>query len=293
MSCHRILVPTDFSETSQRAASVAFELARQLAAEVHLLHVRILLDDPHLNDEQQQELLSLLSRSDEQTRMALRPRAEHASQVVAHSHLVRGVSAAEAISESCTSLACDLVVMGTHGRRGLQHLLIGSVAEEVVRTAPAPVLTVRLDAITDHQIRQILVPHDFSQHSEVALAEAARWAALLGARLSLLHVVEPLVYPELYAVDLLPERIRQRVEERAGEAMAAAADELPVAATATVCSGPAAETIVEAARQGGHDLVVMGTRGLAAIQHLLLGSVAEHVVRTCPVPVLTIRKPTG
>ncbi len=291
MACRSILVPTDFSETSQRAVSLAFALARRIAAQVHLLHVRILVDDRHLDDEQQQELRSLLEQSDEQTREALRPFEDEAPYLEIHRNLVRGVSAAEAITESCTSLRCDLVVMGTHGRRGLQHLLIGSVAEEVVRSSPVPVLTVRPDAASaGSRIRNILVPHDFSDHSAKALALAVGWAETLQARLTLLHVVEPLVYPELYAVDLLPESVRLRVEERAAAALANAAEHLTgVQTRTTVAFGHAAETIVGTAREG-HDLVVMGTRGLSTIEHLLLGSVAEQVVRTCPTPVLTVRQ---
>ncbi len=288
----RILVASDFSPASERAQAFAVGLARVFAAELHLLHVRVLLEDPHLEEGQQVELQRLLTASDDQRRHAL-TMPQPAADVAVQTHLIRGVSAAEAIVQTCSDLGCDLIVMGTHGRRGLSHLLLGSVAEKVVRTAPAPVLTVRPDAALPQQaVQRILVPHDFSEHSDQAVRVAAAWAVRLGASVTALHAVEPVVYPEFYAVDLLPDEMIRRLTERSEEALTKTAETL-LAGVASVRTevrvGRAGDAIVAEARPESHDLVIMGTRGLSALEHLLIGSVAETVLRRCAVPLLAVR----
>jgi nucleotide-binding universal stress UspA family protein len=286
-----ILVATDFSPTGDRAQSVALDLAGRLGAELHVLHVRVLLDDPHLDQEHQVFLQRFMEQTDHLKREDLQAPAAGA-HIKVHTHLVRGVSAADAIVETCADLDAGLIVMGTHGRRGLTHLLLGSVAERVVRTAPVPVLTVRPDAAFPAAgIRRILAPFDFSDYGREALRTAAAWARKLGAGVTVMHAVEPVVYPEFYAVDLLPEDMIGRLKTRSETALREAAAELlpGVDTTAVVRVGRAADSIVGEAVPEAFDLVVMGTRGLSAIEHLLLGSVAESVLRRCRLPLLAVR----
>jgi nucleotide-binding universal stress UspA family protein len=181
--------------------------------------------------------------------------------------------------------------MGTHGRRGLSHLLLGSVAERVVRTSTVPVLTVRLSAdIELPEVPQILVPHDFSEASAAAVQRAAVWADALGAEITLLHVVEPVVYPEFYSVDVLSDDLMERLVERSERALRAAADDVlgGVRARVEVEVGRAADTIVDHADPERFDAVVMATRGLSGLEQVLLGSVAESVLRRCKVPLLAV-----
>ncbi len=288
----RILVPTDFSPT----AGVALDLARQLAvafgAEVHLLHVRILLDDPNQEEELQAELERLMNRSDQRTRELLGRTRDTVTEVVVHPHLVRGIAPAESVVEAVGDLGCDLVVMGTHGRRGLKHLLMGSVAEEVTRTSPVPVLTVRSDSTAEPASpKRILVPLDFSETSMAAVTTAAVWARALHASVTLLHVVEPVVYPEFYAVDLMPEDVMDRIRERSAQALdrIAAENLADIETSVRVAVGRAPEVILEEAGRGGHDLVILASRGLSPLEHLLLGSVADGVIRRSTAPVLTVR----
>ena len=286
-----ILVATDFSANADHALDFACRLAGVFGAEVHLVHVRILLEGRQQSQELQRELERLDATHDRQTEDAL---AKHANQrrVGVHTHLVRGLSVSESLLESALDLQCDLMVMGTHGRRGLRHLLLGSVAEEIVRTATVPVITVRESADTEERSAgTILVCHDFSERSEAAVGMAREWALALGAEVHLLHVVEPVVYPEFYAVDVMPDEVLHRIEERSVEAMeAAAAVQLQgVVHTLEVVTGRAVDAILDAADPARFDLVIMGTRGLSGLQHLLLGSVAEGVVRRSRIPVLTVR----
>ena len=123
----RILVPTDFSPLSTLALDHAVALASLCRASIHLLHVRS--DAKHDVDGDEAGLAVLASRC-------------QGEGIVVTSQVCAGEPAA-AIIQAATDRAVDLIVLGTHGRHGLAHLMLGSVAEAVVRTAPCPVLTVR------------------------------------------------------------------------------------------------------------------------------------------------------
>ena len=286
-----ILAATDFSDTADRAVALARDLARRFAAELHLLHVVVLLDDAHLEGEHRDELERLITTGEKARRTILEGATRESPGVTAKPHLVRGLAPDEVILESASEIGVDLIVMGTHGRRGLKHLLLGSVAEKVARERSAPVLTVRADAaINPEGISRILVPYDFSEASAHAARFAGLWARALGAEITLLHVVEPVVYPEFYSVDVVSDDLMGHLSERSEEALKKAAEELfsglPV--TTSVEVGRAADTIVHHADPQRFDLVIMSTRGLSALEHVILGSVAEAVLRRCRVPLVTI-----
>ncbi len=291
MTPRRILAATDFSETAERAQRAALSLARAFKADLHILHVRVLLDDPHLEEGDLVEIERLRGAADDQERDALRP-ADADSAVEVEVHLARGLDVTEVIRETCSELGCDLIVMGTHGRRGVGHLLLGSVAEKVIRTAPVPVMTVHRRArLPENGVHHILVAHDFSEQSAFAVRLAGSWARALGARVTLFHVIEPVVYPDFYAIDLLPGEMMARLRDRSGEALEATASELlqGVSFRTEVATGSAGESIVTAAARDDIDLVIIGTRGLSAVENLLLGSVAEAVMRKSPVPLVAVR----
>jgi nucleotide-binding universal stress UspA family protein len=140
---------------------------------------------------------------------------------------------------------------------------------------------------------KILVPVDFGLHSAEAMRRAVDVAGHYGASLTLIYVYEPLDYalPEGYAlytpehVGQLLDEFRERLRAAAGEVQAMGAQSV----AHEVLSGPAASEIVEFARARGMDLIVMGTHGRRGLSHLLMGSVAERVLRTAPCPVLTVK----
>ncbi len=136
-----ILAATDFSETAERAVTLALALARHLKADLHLLHDAVLVEDSTLDDGGRNQLEQLLATGEEARRRLLE-KSPGNHDVSVTPLLVRGINPDEVIVETASDLGCDLIVMGTHGRRGLSHLLLGSVAERVVRTSTAPVLTV-------------------------------------------------------------------------------------------------------------------------------------------------------
>ena len=284
-----ILTATDFSKPAERACNLARDLSRRFQAQLHLLHVVVIFEDPHLEEDHLHRLEELVASGNDARLRDLENGSEVQPGLDVTPHMVRGLAPAEVIVETASNLGCELIVMGTHGRRGLPHLLLGSVAERVVRTSTVPVLTVRSDADTKLEgTPKILVPHDFSEASAAAVRCAAVWADALGAEITLLHVVEPVVYPEFYSVDVLSDDLMERLVERSERALGTAAEDLLGKARTTVEVGRAANTIVDFADPERFDLVIMATRGLSAIEHALLGSVAESVLRRCRVPLLAV-----
>jgi len=143
--------------------------------------------------------------------------------------------------------------------------------------------------------RTILVPIDFSEHADLALETAIQLARDSGGRLQLLHAYEiPLGTIPPYGV-AIPDSLLTDVRDAAARRLAKAASKVEAAGVACetqVLHASPAEAIAEAARVCGADLIVMGTRGLTGLRHVLLGSVAERTVRLAPCPVLTVKHKT-
>ena len=144
--------------------------------------------------------------------------------------------------------------------------------------------------------RRLLVPHDFSEHSDAALRTAIELAGELEASIALLHVFQrPQAIFEPYGIlpiepDLaeIPEAARQRLQVELDKVLAAG-----VEGDARVSEGQPVDEILAQIEASGADLVVMGTHGLTGFSHALLGSVAERTVRQAPCPVLTVKAPAG
>jgi nucleotide-binding universal stress UspA family protein len=135
--------------------------------------------------------------------------------------------------------------------------------------------------------RRILVPHDFSQSADAALDLAVDLAAAQGARLEVLHVAEPFHPPSEVAAWLRDEQHIGSQLKRLEEVVAARIGRRRVSFRCKVVVGYPVDTILEAARDA--DLIVMATLGRSGLPHLLIGSVAERVVRHATKPVLTLR----
>ena len=145
-------------------------------------------------------------------------------------------------------------------------------------------------------IARILLPTDFSESSEWAIEYASSLAASLGARVHLVHVIEDQFHPpgpyDFYVPES-PER-RERDYQAARTRLLAISERLAaakIANTAEVRSGTAVDGIVSAAVDYGADLIVMSTHGRTGVQHLLMGSVAEQVIRRARCPVFAVRHP--
>jgi len=294
----KILFPTDFSRCANQALSRAWDLATFHEAELHMLHALVLHEgDPYspIHHVADVDGMAAQLRQNAWDQMDAIIKSYNPKKIKVVKAQERGISPAPAILNYGSDNDIDLVVMGTHGRRGLGHLFLGSVAEEVVRHAGCPVLTIReqKDPKPAEKVSHILVPIDFSKYATVALANAKELAAFYDAKLQLLHVIEETVHPAFYATgrlsifELLPD-IRDKSQQAMADLMQTTEGPSVPFDTAVV-EGRASHDIVEFAAQSGSDLIVISTHGLTGLEHLLLGSVAEKVARMAPCPVLTLK----
>jgi nucleotide-binding universal stress UspA family protein len=296
IAIRRILCPIDFSETADRAAAEASRMARWYRADVHALHVLPLMTeawaagfpvDPHTHE----------PRVPVDLRAHLEGRLQdaRASGVIVEAHLREGGAAAEILRYADES-AADLIVMGTHGRGGLGRLVLGSVAESVLRRSPCPVLTVghaTAPAAGDGPpFRRIVCAADFEPSFEPTLALALSLAAESGAELTLVHAVEPF-FQDVFAahthvsVEDYARFLRTQLEARLAEAIPREVLDWCQPRYDVRIGVPAAE-IVRAARERGADLIVMGLHdGRGAVDRWLFGSTTQEVLRHAECPVLT------
>jgi len=218
-----------------------------------------------------------------------------------HTHLnikheiVRGYSAPSAILGYINQHEFDLVVIGTHGRSGLEHFLIGSVAEKVVRYAPCPVLTIAQGATIKEQFKNILLPFDFSEHTMQALRTALELAQLNQAQLELFYVIDEDVHPALYSwgmksvLDIVPD-IKAKAEARMDEILKELKTPAEVTVKKTVVAGVPHKEISRYAEEGDFDLIIMASHGLVGLDRFLLGSTTERIIRSVHRPILTLKQ---
>lgn len=289
----RILCPVDTSEPSAEAGRQAIAFARWSGARVTALHVDepISLADPEL-----------LSRFMEERRNWMRLEFCEAFDAGIHVDLASrtGVPAQE-IVRYAAELPADLIVMGTHGVGGFQHLMLGSVAEKVLRRASCPVLTVPPRGVATSRLpfERVLCALDFSDCSLAALECAMATAMGSGASLTLAHVLEwPWEEPPAPNFDELPyaeatalRGYRHRREQDAlARLNALAPEELRDRCRTRVSHGRSHVEILRLAAEERADLIVLGVHGRNPVDMALFGSTTNQVVRRATCPVLTLRR---
>lgn len=283
---NRILFPTDGSECAEQARQHAFYLADRFEAALHVIHV----------DEREVELSDVIDIRESDVLADLHA-PQHTETAVSEprvqEHRIVHPSVAEGILSYASEHDTNLTVLGTHGRRGLRRLVLGSVAEEVVRQAPHPVMTVGRGAKPPEAFDggHLLVPVDFSEHQTRLLAHARELALAYGMHLTLLHVVEAEELPDVYDGYADPPdlgAITGRVEE-ALEDQADALRDRGLEASVEVRDGHVASQTLDAAETLDADLLAIATHGRAGIERMLMGSVAETVIRRAPCPVFTVK----
>lgn len=300
----RILHPTDFSDCARAALPHALELARRHDARLEVLYVApVFGDDPvrgafkatvdedafyrRLRDEADQRMKEMLDDFD----------LDGADVRRIHT---RGPSAGEVIVDYVEAEATDVVVLGTHGRRGVRRMLMGSVAHHVVQHVGCPAMTVSArgaDDIPDLPVRRILAPVDFSVHSINAVGYAQELAGAYEAEVVLVHVIDPVMNEQLQETGLkergtteeeLVERARKRLQWLSREVRGP--DGLSYAYHVVIGYPP--EQIDALAEEQDVDLIVMASHGLSGMKRFPMGSVTERIVTTAPCPVF-VTKPFG
>jgi nucleotide-binding universal stress UspA family protein len=181
--------------------------------------------------------------------------------------------------------------MGTHGRGGIKHAFLGSVAERALRTIDRPILAVKEDPETAAKpIAKILLAVDFSSHSDRAIEVAAGLAKRLSASVDVIHAFGlPADFnPYLSAAGVeLERRIEADVTTRL-EAIRERLEQGGIRAQVDFRQGRPEMVIADAAKRIGCQLIVMGTRGRSGLSHVVLGSVAERTLRAAPCSVLCV-----
>jgi nucleotide-binding universal stress UspA family protein len=291
---HRVLYATDLSPASEPAWHEARRLGRLLGAEVVLLHVvappPILPVEAYIPPQVYEDLLASARRDAEQRFDALLGSIA-GSGLKVRIRLEDG-RPAQRILEVATQEAADLLVVGTHGRQGLERFVLGSVADRMVRQATCPVLTVRSapGGGAGGEIRRICYATDFSPTARAAWPWVVALAGATGAQVDLVHVTfQPVADRHMSAetigrmADLLREQGRVEAE-RFLEKSTLARERVQV----HLPQGAPGEQIIHRAREQAADLVVMGTHGWSGVARWMLGSVAHHVIQAAPCPVLTV-----
>jgi nucleotide-binding universal stress UspA family protein len=294
----KILAPTDFSDESNVGVRHALQLAEKFGAALWLLHVieplpvmegmegfPLLPTRPELIKEARTKLQSLVERDAKKTLRL------HARVITAKPF--------HGIVTTAAEHGADLIVMSTHGYTGVNHALLGSTTERVVRHAPCPVLTVRVPtaesgtAAPPLKIGRLLVPIDFSELSKNALPLAVSFARTFGAEITLFNVTE--IYPidyllgrELMNHAITPlmmdaEAALQRMAENLN-------DKTGMKVSVIVRDGTPHKEICQLADEIHADMIILTTHGYTGLKHVWLGSTAERVVRHARCPVLAVRQ---
>jgi nucleotide-binding universal stress UspA family protein len=298
MNVDNVLIPTDFSACADHALTHALEVADRFDARLHILHVVNELDPDWYGIADAQERAVKLR---EQIREEARERLEEMApdrEIDTTISLQLSFDVADTIYEYVDEREIDLVVMGTHGRQGLDRLMLGNVAHKIVRHAPCPVMTVREEVPwtgeEDVSYQDVLAPIDFSDHSRAALKASKTFASAYQARLHLLFVAEKRTVPTFSdtgipgvgVVEMDPEIVANA--EKALEQLNESAGGPEVESRYHVREGNVSSDIVDFSETHGVDLIVMATRGLTGVSRFLIGSNTERIVRVAPCPVLTI-----
>jgi len=202
-------------------------------------------------------------------------------------------SAGAGVVELGRAREVDLIVAGTHGRQGVARAVLGSVAEDILRSSDVPVLVVTGHARSprhDHLFRRALVALDASDPSRTAMSVAARLYLDLATHLTLCHVIDSRKLPPSAATDGFEATpIETDLHAASLELLERAAKTSNVAASVddlAVVKGEPAAAIEHTAMQRNCDLIVVGSHGRHGFERRLLGSVAEAVVRSSTLPVL-------
>ena len=301
LNVQNIVVPIDFSKMSVQAIHVAKRLAQRFSASIHLAHVR------HLN--YAADLMApvppmvpfaFTPYEHDAARSVLKELEEVASECGVSSATCDVLSGAPPFDEICRlakTVSAGLVVMTTHGRTGLKHVFLGSTAERIVQHSSCPVLVTRRSALqtnngSQFRIKTIVVPIDFSSCSREGLRYAIAFANEFGAKIILVHATYlGYVYScegtAIYDIPGLQKTARKTAERKMRE-LVRSVNFGPVKFERAFTDGSPVIDICAFAKCHNVDLIITSTHGFTGFTHVLIGSVAEQVVRHAPCSVLVV-----
>lgn len=291
MAFTKIMCPVDFSPGSQQAMRTAVRIANEQDAELLLVHSWYI--PPVAFAGEYVYASDLVQTMTDDAQRALDGAVADARKLGARrvaSRMLNGLPWQQIIDAARAEPGLGLIVIGTHGRTGLSRVLMGSVAELVVRHAPCPVLTVRPTS-EPAPFAHVLCPIDLSRAAREAMNLAAEMVKPGGAGITLLHVLE---LPVSYAGELPLPDFHRELDARSAVVLdrwtadLKARVNVPVAQMTRI-GRPGAQILAMLEQDRSFDLVVMGSHGHTGVERMLLGSVAEKVTRHARCPVLVAR----
>jgi nucleotide-binding universal stress UspA family protein len=282
-----IVVPVDGSEPATAAVERGLSLVEAGDATLSLLAVI----EPSTAPRSAVFTNPTREALDEQTTAALENAESRATDVgVDYQTSVRRGIPHEEIAAMVDDVGADLVVMGTHGRTGLDRLLLGSVTERTLRTSDVPVLTTR-ESASVWSLDDILVPTDGSEPATEAVDHVLDVADAYDASVHALSVVDTQTLTAAYDAGAGMPAMVEAVKEDSRDVVEAVRDRATnrdIDCESRVLEGSPGHAITTYAEDEDVDLIAMGTHGRTGLSRLLLGSTTERTVRTSPAPVLTI-----
>jgi len=286
LSLKNILFATDFSAASEHALPLAKSLAEHYGATLFVVHVYH--PEPGYEVPMPADFTPGLTMAERQMNALLQI---HRLDNVAHKTLLlRSSDALWAITDSIEENEIDLIVLGTHGREGIRKVVLGSVAEGIIRCSACPVLTVgpHVPPVpATSTFHHVLCATDFSPSSRHALTYALAFAHENGAELCLLHVIEEVTRD--LAIESRQAEVMERIRERLKD-MASASAGLQHEPKLLVEIGVAGDSILQTARREAADLIVVGARSSGA-PHISSHSpwrTTHKVICEASCPVLTV-----
>jgi nucleotide-binding universal stress UspA family protein len=306
-----LMVPLDGSPFGEQALPLALKIARRAGATIHLVHVHNPATEPYtptIAPAAGRELLHIQRERDEQGYLeGIAARLRDTASVPVHPVLIKG-EVVSMLRATATSLEVDLVVMTTHGRGVLGRFWLGSVADHLVRELPVPLLLVRpcedaTPADVESEVRRVMVPLDGTPVGEAILEQAIKLGSLLEAEYVLVHVIPPLE-PVAFQVgaqaaggleaavshaEAVHKMIRHEAEVYLEDVARRLRDRGLHVKTRVAVGGQPGVVLLREAELLGADLMALETQGRRGLSRMMLGSVADKVVRGATIPVLVQR----
>jgi nucleotide-binding universal stress UspA family protein len=301
LSIQNIVVPIDFSKMSGQAIQTAKQLARRFGASIHLAHVgyvnyaaEFVAQAPPIVPPSftpyKQEL-------EEAALKDLQAMAREFGVSSATCHVLTGAPPFDEICRLAQTIPADLVVAPTHGRTGLKHVFLGSTAERIVQHSLCPVLVTRGNVLQSSngsrfRMKTILVPVDFSNCSREGVRYAISFAKEFGAKIILLHAtflgyIHSTEGTAIYDIPGLQRAARKTAERKMRE-LVRSVNFGGVRFETVFTEGSPVLDICAFANDHDVDLIITSTHGLTGFKHVLIGSIAEQVVRHAPCSVLVV-----
>lgn len=297
MKIKTVLCPTDFSPAAVRGSELAVQISRRFNSRL-VYHYNMAMWT--LSESVPESLLYLEQQQDAGTEARLRRLAETAPESLSTDYRITSGQTHASIVELAGDVDADLIVMGTNGRSGLDHLLIGSTTERVLMHSPVPVLTTKSigrcslfragEKGREQPETEVVVPIDFSGHSVDTLDYALRMAEDLPVVIHLLHIVEPISWDDVrgYSHFNVPEFQRHRMLEASERLKGLLPDTVAKRAETHVRMGTVVEEIVGYSEMIQADLILMGAKHAGTLREAVFGATSYGVLRASRCPVWVI-----